>query len=87
VDATAPVANTSDVKIETIVDPSTFDMTVRVSVNGRTKDVTITPAEIADYQDQGLNTEQIVDRAAKTLIAVLKNVHAENTLDDNDIPF
>ena len=55
-------------------------MTVRVTKNGMVNQVTFTPDEIIEHANQGLTMDQIVDRAAKTLITALDR-------EANDIPF
>jgi len=58
-------------KIETSRDPNTDNMTVRVYKHGQTNQVTFTPADIIEHANQGLTMDQIIDRAAKTLITAL----------------
>ena len=78
-DATAP-AKTDEVKIECSTDPNTLNMTVTVCKNGVSDSAVYTTAEIAELQSQGLTVDQIIDRAAKTLIAAFDR-------EANDIPF
>jgi hypothetical protein len=82
-EATAP-ANPDEVKIETSKDPNSDNFTVTVRKNGLTNQATFTPADIIEHANQGLTMDQIIDRAAKTLIAVLDR---EIEQDANDIPF
>jgi len=85
-EATAPVAPvvSDEAKIETSRDPNSDNMIVKVYKNGLTNQVTFTPADIIEHANQGLTMDQIIDRAAKTLIAVLDR---EAEQDANDIPF
>jgi len=78
-EATAPVAS-DEAKIEFSTDPNTFNLNVTVTKHGNRQSVTVTPAEFAQYQDQGLTVDQVVDRVAKTLITALDR-------EANDIPF
>ena len=55
-------------------------MTVTVTKYGKQENVTVTAAEIAQYQNQGMGVDQVVDRVAKTLITALDR-------EANDIPF
>jgi len=98
-EATAPAPMSSDeVKIENLSSPNSDDLIVRVTKNGQSQTVTLSAHELEKERSQGMNTEQIIDRVAKTLVTLvanknaplayeLKNVHAEDTLDKEDIPF
>ena len=77
-DATAPAPSFQE--IETKTDPNTLNMTVTVRTNKATDSVVFTTAEITELQSQGLTMDQIIDRAAKTMLAALDR-------EANDIPF
>ena len=73
-EATAPVAPKNDVQVETINDPNTGNLTVRVTKYGRTKEMVLTAMDMVEYQGQGMTEQteqQVIDRVAKTLAIVL----------------
>ena len=78
-EATAPAAF-DEVKIETKSDPNTGNLTVTVHKNGQTQNVVVPQTELVESLSQGLSSEQIIDRVAKTLIIALDR-------EANDIPF
>jgi hypothetical protein len=78
-DATAP-APSDEAKIEFTTDPNTLNLNVTVTKHGNRQSVTMSSAEIVEFQSQGLTMDQIVDRVAKTLIVALDR-------EAEDIPF
>jgi len=73
-EATAPVAPKNDFEVETINDPNTGNLTVRVTKYGRTKEMVLTAMDMVEYQGQGMTEQteqQVIDRVAKTLAIVL----------------
>lgn len=81
-EATAPAAPeySSEAKIETSTDVNTGNVIIAVSKYGKYQKMIISRAEIEQLRDQGLTSDQIVDRVAKTLITALDR-------EANDIPF
>jgi len=79
-DATAPVAPKNDVQVETINDPNTGNLTVRVTKYGHTKEIVLTAMDMVEHQGSGLTEQQVIDRVAKTLITALDR-------ETNDMPF
>jgi AAA domain (dynein-related subfamily)/CbbQ/NirQ/NorQ C-terminal len=70
-DATAPVAPKNDVQVETINDPNTGNLTVRVTKYGHTKEMVLTAMDMVEHQGSGLTEQQVIDRVAKTLAVVI----------------
>jgi hypothetical protein len=79
-DATAPVAPKNDVQVETMNDPNSGNLTVRVTKNGQTQEVVMTAMDMVEHQGSGLTEQQVIDRVAKTLITALDR-------ETNDMPF
>jgi len=79
-DATAPVEPKNDVQVETINDPIGGNLTVRVTKNGQTKEMVLTPMDMVEHQGQALTEQQVIDRVAKTLIIALDR-------EANEMPF
>ena len=79
-EATAPVAPKNDVQVETMNDPNSGNLTVRVTKNGQTQDVVMTAMDMVEHQGSGLTEQQVIDRVAKTLITALDR-------ETNDMPF
>jgi len=78
-EATAP-APKDDVQIETTNDPNSGNLNIRVTKNGQTKEMLMTPMDMVEYQGSGLTEQQVIDRVAKTLIADLDR-------EANEMPF
>jgi hypothetical protein len=70
-EATAPVAPKDDARVETINDPNTGNLTVRVTKYGHTKEIVLTAMDMVEYQSQGMTEQQVIDRVAKTLAIVI----------------
>lgn len=70
-DATAPVAPKDNVQVETINDPNTGNLTVRVTKYGHTKEIVLTAMDMVEHQGSGLTEQQVIDRVAKTLAVVI----------------
>ncbi len=70
-EATAPVAPKNDVQVETINDPNTGNLTVRVTKYGHTKEMVLTAMDMVEHQGSGLTEQQVIDRVAKTLAVVI----------------
>jgi len=79
-EATAPVAPKNDVQVETMNDPNSGNLTVRVTKNGQTQEVVMTAMDMVEHQGSGLTEQQVIDRVAKTLITALDR-------ETNDMPF
>ena len=79
-DATAPVAPKDDVRVETINDANSGDLMVRVTKNGQTKEIVLTPMDVVEHQGSGLTEQQVIDLVAKTLIVALDR-------EANEMPF
>jgi hypothetical protein len=69
-DATAP-APKDDVQVETTNDPNSGNLIVRVTKNGQTKEMVLSAMDMVEHQGSGMTEQQVIDRVAKTLIAVL----------------
>jgi hypothetical protein len=78
-EATAP-APKDDVQIETTNDPNSGNLNIRVTKNGQTKEMLMTPMDMVEYQGSGLTEQQVIDRVAKTLIVTLDR-------EANEMPF
>ena len=78
-EATAP-APKDDVRVETTNDPNNGNLNIRVTKNGQTKEMVLTPMDVIEHQGSGLTEQQIIDRVAKTLIATLDR-------EANEMPF
>ena len=66
-EATAPVVPKNDVQVETMNDPNTGNLTVRVIKNGKTQEMVLTAMDMVEYQLQGMTEQQVIDRVVKTL--------------------
>ena len=69
-EATAP-APKNDVQVETINDPNSGNLNIRVTKNGQMKEMVLTPMDVVEHQGSGLTEQQVIDRVAKTLITAL----------------
>jgi hypothetical protein len=65
-EATAP-APKNDFSVETINDPNSGNLTVRVTKFDQTKEMVLTAMDMVEHQGSGLTEQQIIDRVAKTL--------------------
>ena len=79
-DATAPVAPKDDVQVKTTNDPNNGNLNIRVTKNGQTKEMVLTPMDMVEHQGSGMTEQQVIDRVAKTLIATLDR-------EANEMPF
>jgi hypothetical protein len=79
-EATAPVEPKNDVQVETTNDPNSGNLNIRVTKNGQTKEMVLTPMDMVEHQGSGLTEHQIIDRVAKTLVATLDR-------EANEMPF
>jgi hypothetical protein len=70
-EATAPVVPKNDVQVETMNDPNTGNLTVRVIKNGKTQEMVLTAMDMVEYQNQGMTEQQVIDRVVKTLAIVI----------------
>jgi len=78
-EATAP-APKNDVQVETINDPNSGNLNIRVTKNGQMKEMVLTPMDVVEHQGSGLTEQQVIDRVAKTLIIALDR-------EANEMPF
>jgi hypothetical protein len=78
-EATAPVEPKDDVQVKTTNDHN-GNLIVRVTKNGQTKEIVLTPMDVVEHQGSGLTEQQVIDRVAKTLIIALDR-------EANEMPF
>ena len=78
-EATAPVEPKDDVQVKTTNDHN-GNLIVRVTKNGQTKEIVLTPMDVVEHQGSGLTEEEMIDLVAKTLIVALDR-------EADDIPF